>query len=60
MKANETIIAEIAERGYITEKEINLLKCRSNREGCKVSIITNLNFELWNLRKSKSQVVNRI
>ena len=60
MKANETIIAEIAERGYITEKEINLLKCRSNREGRKVSIITNLNFELWNLRKSKSQVVNRI
>ena len=33
MKANETIIAEVAERGYITEKEINLLKCRSNREG---------------------------
>ena len=33
MKATETIIAEIAERGYITEKEINLLKCRSNREG---------------------------
>ena len=60
MKANETIIAELAERGYITEKEINLLKCRSNREGRKVSIITNLNFELCNLRKSKSQVVNRI
>ena len=33
MKANETIIAEVAERGYITEKEISLLKCRSNREG---------------------------
>ena len=33
MKANEAIIAEVAERGYITEKEINLLKCRSNREG---------------------------
>ena len=33
MKTNEAIIAEVAERGYITEKEINLLKCRSNREG---------------------------
>lgn len=33
MKANEAIITEIAERGYITEKEINLLKCRSNRQG---------------------------
>ena len=33
MKANEAIIAEVAERGYITEKEINLLKCRSNRDG---------------------------
>ena len=33
MKTNETIIAEVAERGYITEKEISLLKCRSNREG---------------------------
>ena len=41
MKATETIIAEIAERGYITEKEINLLKCRSNREGRDV-----INYEL--------------
>lgn len=41
MKTNETIIAEIAERGYITEKEINLLKCRSNREGRDV-----INYEL--------------
>ena len=41
MKANETIIAEVAERGYITEKEINLLKCRSNREGRDV-----INYEL--------------
>ena len=41
MKANETIIAEIAERGYITEKEISLLKCRSNREGRDV-----INYEL--------------
>ena len=41
MKANESIIAEIAERGYITEKEISLLKCRSNREGRDV-----INYEL--------------
>lgn len=41
MKANESIIAEVAERGYITEKEINLLKCRSNREGRDV-----INYEL--------------
>lgn len=41
MKANEAIIAEIAEKGYITEKEINLLKCRSNREGRDV-----INYEL--------------
>ena len=41
MKTNETIIAEVAERGYITEKEINLLKCRSNREGRDV-----INYEL--------------
>ena len=41
MKATETIIAEIAERGYITEKEISLLKCRSNREGRDV-----INYEL--------------
>ena len=41
MKATETIIAEVAERGYITEKEINLLKCRSNREGRDV-----INYEL--------------
>ena len=41
MKANEAIIAEVAERGYITEKEINLLKCRSNREGRDV-----INYEL--------------
>ena len=41
MKANEAIITEVAERGYITEKEINLLKCRSNREGRDV-----INYEL--------------
>lgn len=41
MKTNETIIAEVAERGYITEKEISLLKCRSNREGRDV-----INYEL--------------
>lgn len=41
MKANESIIAEVAERCYITEKEINLLKCRSNREGRDV-----INYEL--------------
>lgn len=41
MKTNEAIIAEVAERGYITEKEINLLKCRSNREGRDV-----INYEL--------------
>ena len=41
MKTNESIIAEVAERGYITEKEINLLKCRSNREGRDV-----INYEL--------------
>ena len=41
MKANEAIIAEVAERGYITEKEISLLKCRSNREGRDV-----INYEL--------------
>ena len=41
MKATETIIAEVAERGYITEKEISLLKCRSNREGRDV-----INYEL--------------
>lgn len=41
MKANETIIAEIAEKGFITEKEINLLKCRSNRDGRDV-----INYEL--------------
>ena len=41
MKANESIIAEVAERGYITENEINLLKCRSNREGRDV-----INYEL--------------
>ena len=41
MKANEAIIAEVAERGYITEKEINLLKCRSNRDGRDV-----INYEL--------------
>ena len=38
MKATETIIAEIAERGYITEKEISLLKCRSNRSSCFVPV----------------------
>ena len=41
MKATETIITEVAERGYITEKEISLLKCRSNREGRDV-----INYEL--------------
>ena len=41
MKANESIIAEVVERGYLTEKEINLLKCRSNREGRDV-----INYEL--------------
>ena len=41
MKANETIIAEVAEKGFITEKEINLLKCRSNSKGCDV-----INYEL--------------
>ena len=41
MKTNETIFAEVAERGYITEKEISLLKCRSNREGRDV-----INYEL--------------
>ena len=41
MKTNESIVAEIAERGYITEKEISLLKCRSNREGRDV-----INYEL--------------
>ena len=41
MKATESIIAEVAERGYITEKEISLLKCRSNREGRDV-----INYEL--------------
>ena len=41
MKANEAIITEIAERGYITEKEISLLKCRSNRDGRDV-----INYEL--------------
>lgn len=41
MKTNEAIIAEVAERGYITEKEISLLKCRSNREGRDV-----INYEL--------------
>ena len=41
MKATETISAEVAERGYITEKEISLLKCRSNREGRDV-----INYEL--------------
>lgn len=33
MKTNEAIITEVAERCYITEKEISLLKRRSNREG---------------------------
>ena len=41
MKTNESIITEIAERGYITEKEISLLKCRSNRDGRDV-----INYEL--------------
>ena len=41
MKANEAIIAEVAEKGFITEKEISLLKCRSNREGRDV-----INYEL--------------
>ena len=41
MKATETIITEVAERGYITEKEISLLKCRSNRDGRDV-----INYEL--------------
>ena len=41
MKSNEAIITEIAEKGYITEKEINLLKCRSNHEGRDV-----INYEL--------------
>ena len=41
MKTNESIITEVAERGYITEKEISLLKCRSNREGRDV-----INYEL--------------
>ena len=41
MKANEPIITEVAERRYITEKEISLLKCRSNREGRDV-----INYEL--------------
>ena len=41
MKTNEAIITEIAEKGFITEKEINLLKCRSNREGRDV-----INYEL--------------
>ena len=41
MKTNEAIITEVVERGYITEKEINLLKCRSNREGRDV-----INYEL--------------
>ena len=41
MKATETIIKEIAEKGFITEKEISLLKCRSNREGRDV-----INYEL--------------
>ena len=41
MKATEAIVTEVAERGYITEKEISLLKCRSNREGRDV-----INYEL--------------
>ena len=41
MKTNEAIITEIAEKGFITEKEINLLKRRSNREGRDV-----INYEL--------------
>ena len=41
MKANEAIITEVAEKGFITEKEISLLKCRSNREGRDV-----INYEL--------------
>ena len=41
MRTTETIIKEIAEKGYITEKEISLLKCRSNREGRDV-----INYEL--------------
>lgn len=41
MKATEIIMAEIAEKGYITEKEISLLKCRSNHEGRDV-----INYEL--------------
>lgn len=41
MEANEAIIAEVAEKGFITEKEISLLKCRSNRDGRDV-----INYEL--------------
>ena len=41
MKTNEAIVTEVAERGYITEKEISLLKRRSNREGRDV-----INYEL--------------
>ena len=41
MKTNEAIITEIAEKGFITEKEISLLKRRSNREGRDV-----INYEL--------------
>ena len=33
MKATEAIIKEISKRCFITEKEINLLNRRSNREG---------------------------
>ena len=41
MKANDAIITEVSEKGFITEKEISLLKCRSNREGRDV-----INYEL--------------
>ena len=41
MEATEKIIKEIAEKGFITEKEINLLNRRSNREGRDV-----INYEL--------------
>ena len=41
MRATEIIIAEVAEKGFITGKEISLLKCRSNNEGSDV-----INYEL--------------
>ena len=47
MKATESIIAEVAERGYITEKEISLLKCRSNRSSCFVPVYRCVGMEYY-------------